>query len=490
MKPLDSFLRKRLPKASLRVKVALAFILPMVLSISFIMYLRDEYYRRQQEIQIENTAIQVGDLAVRVLQNALLSNNQRLIAHELEDIQGYPAIQRVTLVDADGTIFVSTDPKLAGQTVSVTESGCVECHAFAPADRPRVARVYSPNGVLRVSTLIENGPECRQCHADTKTHLGILLMDSSLASVEQSIRDTRVFNILMALITILLIVILSYAMIRWLIVRRVEVLYNALSSFAGGNFSARVPKPWRTEDEITHLADHFNEIADVLERHEKEQREIAVVRQEAITEERERIARDLHDGIAQMLAYLNNKVSAVRLLLKQRHTKLADHQLAQMESVILAQSTEVRAAIIGLRVVGQGNATLFDNLKEYAVLCNRLGDLKVEFELDPRIEQVQIDPEAEVHLFRITQEAVSNVRKHASATQAHIHMWLDGNHLVLDIHDNGVGFDPWQTNLWRPPHFGLHNIGERAELIGAAFKVEAEPGQGTHICVRLDLKES
>ena len=366
----------------------------------------------------------------------------------------------------------------------------MECHSLPVADRQRVARIGASPGFLRVATPISNDQECWGCHDRSIPHLGVLLVDASLVASDEFVMEDQVYNILVAVVSTLLVVLLSYFMIQWLIVKRVEVLYKSLSAFASGDFSARVPKPWRTEDEITRLADHFNEIAESLQRHQEKEREITVVRQEAVTEERERIARDLHDGIAQLLSYLNTKVTAVRLLLKQRRSKLADDQLAQMENAIQAQTIEVRAAIIGLKVVGQSNANLFSNLKEYATLCNRVGNLQVDFELDPQVEQLNIDPESEVHLLRITQEAVSNIRKHASATRVHIHAWMDNEKLALDIEDDGIGFDPWQSSLWRPPHFGLHNMGERAEIIGATFKVESEPGRGTRISVRLKVKES
>lgn len=262
-----------------------------------------------------------------------------------------------------------------------------------------------------------------------------------------------------------------------------------MTAFAAGNFKIRIPKIWRTEDEITRLADHFNAIVDTLESHEKEQREIAIIRQEAVEEERERIARDLHDGLAQLLAYLNTKISATRLLLKQRRPKVADEQLAQMEDAVQKETTEVRAAIIGLKLIGKEDASLYENLVDYVTMCNRLDDLRIHFEHSPDVEEVRCSPEAEIHLLRITQEAIHNIRKHASASLAHIGLHKEAGFLVLTIEDDGIGFDTWQSSMWRQPHFGLRTMGERAELIGATFKVESAPDQGTRVSVRLKLKE-
>ena len=490
MKWFDSLLRSRYFKISLRYKIAVVFVLPMVVAMLALSFAHNQRERRELERQTELSAIQLGDLALGGLRHGMMLNDRQMIANVLKDIGKYPTIQNIILVNQQGQIVASTDTGDVGERLSQEQAGCVECHSLPVADRQRVARIGASPGFLRVATPISNDQECWGCHDRSIPHLGVLLVDASLVASDEFVMEDQVYNILVAVVSTLLVVLLSYFMIQWLIVKRVEVLYKSLSAFASGDFSARVPKPWRTEDEITRLADHFNEIAESLQRHQEKEREITVVRQEAVTEERERIARDLHDGIAQLLSYLNTKVTAVRLLLKQRRSKLADDQLAQMENAIQAQTIEVRAAIIGLKVVGQSNANLFSNLKEYATLCNRVGNLQVDFELDPQVEQLNIDPESEVHLLRITQEAVSNIRKHASATRVHIHAWMDNEKLALDIEDDGIGFDPWQSSLWRPPHFGLHNMGERAEIIGATFKVESEPGRGTRISVRLKVKES
>lgn len=161
-----------------------------------------------------------------------------------------------------------------------------------------------------------------------------------------------------------------------------------------------------------------------------------------------------------------------------------------MEEAVRKQASEVRAIIMGLRLLGQEGTGLIKGLQEYTEICNSLGELKVSMEVGAGAEDLHIEPETEFHLLRIVQESVSNARKHSSATGVRIKIFIEKGELFLGIEDNGVGFDPWQVSLWRSPHFGLHTMSERAEKIGAAFKVESEPRKGTRVSVRLKLKEN
>lgn len=190
------------------------------------------------------------------------------------------------------------------------------------------------------------------------------------------------------------------------------------------------------------------------------------------------------------MAYLNTKITAARLLLRQHRPKVADDQLIEMEEEVQKQALNVRAIIIGLRLIGQAGTGLVKSLKDYVAMCNRLCEFNVLLETAPGMDSMHLDPETELHLLRIVQESVSNARKHSSATEVRIKVSREGNELFLGIEDNGIGFDPWQVKLWRSPHFGLQTMGERAEKIGASFKVESAQGKGVQVSVRLKLKEN
>ncbi len=490
MKLIDSILRSKLFKTSLRFKVAFVFVLPMIFILTVLSYWHNIREQKELEEQVRTTTIQIGDMALSGMKQAMLRNDREVVTRIFNNIGSNPSIKQMWIVNPDFRIVESTNPSEIGLTMQTDQAGCVECHSYLPADRPRVTEMSIGEQTMRVVSPIRNEPECQACHPTGNVHLGVLIIDAPLSKIAKHIEEDRIYNIGISVLSILLVTTFAYMLIQWLIVKRVGVLYEYLNAFAAGDFSVRVPKRWRTEDEITRLADHFNNIADALERHEKEQREIAIIRQEAITEERERIARDLHDGIAQLLAYLNTKISAARLLLNRNRPETVDAYLTQMEEAVQKQATEVRAAIIGLKLIGRGDVGLFANLQDYVSLCNRLGDLRIVLDHASGVEQIRLAPETEIHLLRLTQEAVSNARRHASASEVRIHLQLEDGILALTIEDNGIGFDTLQSSVWQQSHFGLQTMGERADAIGAAFQVESAPNRGTRVSVRLKIKAS
>jgi signal transduction histidine kinase len=129
-------------------------------------------------------------------------------------------------------------------------------------------------------------------------------------------------------------------------------------------------------------------------------------------------------------------------------------------------------------------------VREFVDQCNRLGDLMLRLETSGDMDSLTMKIEEELHLFRILQEAVSNIRKHSMSPEASIYLKKEEAQLIMTISDNGVGFDPVQTGLERGGHFGLQIMFERAREIGAHIEIKSNPGFGTQITVNMDLQES
>jgi signal transduction histidine kinase len=190
----------------------------------------------------------------------------------------------------------------------------------------------------------------------------------------------------------------------------------------------------------------------------------------AIYEERRRLARDLHDGVAQELAYV---VTQTRLLVRGRAAPGTDERVAAAAERALDES---RRAIIAL--------TLRDDEPLHLALARAAEDVgsRVGVEVDVDLATVspqQVSGELREALVRIVQESVSNAGRHGQASKVSISMGADG---VLRISDNGIGFDPNGTGDGR---FGLVSMRERAERLGARFTIDSEPGRGTNVEVAL-----
>ena len=124
---------------------------------------------------------------------------------------------------------------------------------------------------------------------------------------------------------------------------------------------------------------------------------------------------------------------------------------------------------------------MVDTIANYAARWQEQHGIQVD--VSPPEFRPRLDTLTELHILRLTQEALTNVRKHARATQVRIGFSLSDHTLGLTIEDNGEGFSPDHPVRGEMPRFGLSTMRERAEAVGGTFAIESEPGQGTRIHV-------
>lgn len=202
----------------------------------------------------------------------------------------------------------------------------------------------------------------------------------------------------------------------------------------------------------------------------------------AVAEERVRIAREMHDGMAQVLAYVNTKAQAVQEFLRAGKADRAGEQLEQLAAAAREVYTDVREGILALRTPVRSGGGLAEALEEFVHRWQQQSDLEVDLDVDV---SGGWPPTVELQVLRILQEALSNVRKHSGAERA----WLrcrevDGG-LVAEVRDDGVGFAPEARQRGHLPRFGLAIMRERAEAIGAELTVDSAPGEGTRVTMTL-----
>lgn len=207
----------------------------------------------------------------------------------------------------------------------------------------------------------------------------------------------------------------------------------------------------------------------------------------AITGERERIAREMHDSLAQVLGYVNTKAQATSMLLKSGQAERAREHLDQMASAAREAYADVREGILSLRTSLDKDRTLIDTLREY--LAQWEAQSGVRATLDDVCQQPgMLTDLEEVHLLRITQEALANVRKHAQATRVTITMECTGPDVVVTIVDNGIGFTPEERGPRGVPKFGMSTMRERAESLGGRFELTSRANEGTVVRVALPAR--
>ncbi len=217
----------------------------------------------------------------------------------------------------------------------------------------------------------------------------------------------------------------------------------------------------------------------------------AELESQAVLEERSRVAREVHDGLAQGLGSLNFRIQQVDRLLARGHWEAARQALWGLRDGVQGLYDEVRRTIRDLRWPLEGDQNLSERLSEYvAAFASRTGiDVSLSVEGDP-----DLCPRSEVQLLRITQEALTNVHRHAQARRVWVRLapCPDGN--ILEIEDDGVGLPAEFASGELPPeaegHFGLRIIRERTESMGGQMCVCSAPGKGTKLQILVPSREN
>lgn len=204
----------------------------------------------------------------------------------------------------------------------------------------------------------------------------------------------------------------------------------------------------------------------------------------ATLEERSRIAREMHDGLAQILGYLGIQMQTIEAYVRQGCEKEVLDELGKTrENVKLAQA-DVRENILSLRTTLAGGTSLARALQEYVQEFGVQTETETHF-VNALAEQPRLSPLAEVQLVRIVQEALTNVRKHARAQHVEVRLFQEEKGLALTIADDGVGFRANGDDR----HFGLQTMVERADSVGGSLNVRSTPQQGTEVRLWLPLQQ-
>lgn len=206
----------------------------------------------------------------------------------------------------------------------------------------------------------------------------------------------------------------------------------------------------------------------------------------ATTIERERLAREMHDTLAQLLGFVNTKTLAARDLLSRGQTESAQTQLDQLTKLAHDLYADTRELILGLHSETGPERGLVPALVEYTKQFSEFSGIKTSLEMDG-FQELQLAPAIDAQLIRVVQEALSNIRKHAHAQSARVHFEQHGDAARVEIADDGCGFDPSNIGRGEFPRFGLTSMRERVEAIGGTFTIESAVGRGTRVQIEFPL---
>ncbi len=211
--------------------------------------------------------------------------------------------------------------------------------------------------------------------------------------------------------------------------------------------------------------------------------------QYAILAERDRIARELHDSMAQVLGVIHLRLRALESQAGASAGGAMRPELAELADVADEAFRDVREAILGLRESIPSEGGLEGALREYLRKFSRQTGIQANLAVDGAARSA-LSPKSEVQLLRVVQEALTNVRKHSGAHRAVVRLDCRGDVPVLAIEDDGAGFDPARLSQSFESGFGLASMRERVEAIGGTLDVHTAPGEGTRVVVRLQAEGS
>ncbi|MUV36840.1 Histidine kinase [Lentibacillus sp. JNUCC-1] len=203
--------------------------------------------------------------------------------------------------------------------------------------------------------------------------------------------------------------------------------------------------------------------------------------QEVVEQERNRLARELHDSVSQQLFAASMLMSAINETNPPEETGV-QKQLQMVEKMIHQSQLEMRALLLHLRPVALKGKALQEGVEELLVELQQ----KVPLDIDWQIESFPLDKGVEDHVFRILQEAVSNTLRHAEASTLNVMLIARDGMVIMRVVDDGVGFDVEQS---KTSSYGMETMRERALEIGGELKVISLPNQGTRVEVKVPTWE-
>ncbi|MDQ3653838.1 MAG: sensor histidine kinase [Chloroflexota bacterium] len=214
-------------------------------------------------------------------------------------------------------------------------------------------------------------------------------------------------------------------------------------------------------------------------------REQDILTMNAVMRERERLGRELHDGAAQLVAHLLLRVDTIRELIEADRKQEAETELERLHGVADEIYEDIGESLTGIRT-NVPERGLIRTLQDYVDQFEERHRIPVNLRTDEVADE--LSPLAAFQIFRLIQEALTNVRKHAGARAATVRLTADGSdQLRIVIADDGQGFATDSQRNGKAPPLGLTSMRERVESLGGTFHVKSQPGSGTHVTAAIPI---
>jgi signal transduction histidine kinase len=423
---------------------------------------------QQMDMQLEDQAVSVArDLAGRST-DLLLINDLYALQQLLKETQtNNDNVRYAFIADPTGQVVAHTFG--AGFPAGLLAANAVE----ASGHHQTVILETDEGKIWDIAVPIFDG------------RAGVARVGLSETRVRRAV-DTVTGQLLLTTVLVSVLGISAAALLTWLITRPIQQLAQAAQAVGRGDLGQRVPR-W-ANDEVGDLAEAFNAMTGALSQAEAERAEREQLRARYVSgviaaqeEERKRIARELHDSTSQSLTSL---LVGMRALTDYCDSPAIRERAEALRQVAVRTLDDVHSLALQLRPSVLDDLGLAAALERYVAECRHHYALSIDLALRGLGERLPV--EVETALYRIVQEGLTNVARHAQAATASVLVERRNGAVRAIIEDDGRGFDPAQVG----DRLGLYGIRERAELLGGALVVESEPGRGASLFVEIPVAEA
>jgi signal transduction histidine kinase len=459
--------------------------------------------RQAAESQFEQSGMVLAEAVHDSLANDMIRANRDHIQDAVLRIASRSPINEVVVINTDRKIVASGEPEELGE---IREDEDIARALTSGLTVTRYEEQYG-HSEMCVIVPIMNQPECHTCHGPEPKILGAIEIGLARAPLEDQIKEQTLVMMLIGGITFVVLGTVLAFVIRSEVGTPLAGLAASAQKIAEGDFSARAKVT--SKDEVGVLARTFNEMAGHVEQYsraiedskqELEQKirertqqvqDMAAIRGRLLDrlisaqeEERRRIARELHDEAGQALTMIMMNLARTIDTLPKDATA-AKERLSQSRSLAEGTLGELRKLIYELRPELLDQLGMVPALRSYVKTRLEAANIKVQLQFLGL--QERLPSQVEITLFRVIQEAVTNIVRHSGASMVAIQVTASDSAVTATVEDDGRGFDA-EAVLKAPESWGLRGIRERVAVIGGELSIESAPRQGTCLRVHIPLE--
>ncbi len=476
--------------------LGIGFLVSLVFGATVFHQIKQGVFRTHCQVHAEMASSFASTLAARIAP-MLAAGNRPALDAALHDMAGsFVEIRYIVVQDAAGQILSHgfTFPREAPtDLVASPRNLCGSCHPAMEAHEIAadmwevLPQLLTPASNVRAFTR----------NAGLILEATVPVPQGDGASVRVGVGGSTINRVVSSLTVSLLLILvlcsvigLSFALVlAYVIVRPLHDLVQLTQRIGEGDFTARATV--MSEDEVGILATSFNQMAEALEEYRRAVREQESMRLSLIgrivqaqEDERKAIARELHDQLGQSLSHA--------LLTIESSCQNCCNASAHCGGV----KAEIRALIDQVRrIAWDTRPSIIDDyglnhaLSRYVEEMRRRVSFDIAYQYAGPEDAPRLPATIEVSLYRIAQEAVTNILRHANATEVSLILMRKADEVSLIVEDNGCGFDPSAVEHAPRPPLGLIGMRERVALVGGEFAIYSHPGEGTTVRVRIAIKE-